>query len=250
MIFIKRVRLSESIVDALKNMIVEEKFQPGDRFYSEHKLAVMLGVSRASIREAIKILEVGGKVLVLQGKGIFIAPQPPVFEASPRSLWFQENEKSLLDHFEARILLEERTAGYAAEHADPQSLGDLEQAHSSFLKEVGSGRTAALIGADKIFHQTVARMSGNRTLYSLMKLMATSLTEGWITSLNVPGRVEKTVEEHGAVLDAIREKDGKRAGRAMRLHLTHALEDIRRSMGEYPEEEALDGAEGSGAGRE
>lgn len=250
MISIKRVRLSESIVDALKNMIVEEKFQPGDRFYSEHRLAVMLGVSRASIREAVKILEVSGKVLVLQGKGIFIAPEPPASEGAPSSLWFQENEKSLLDHFEARILLEERTAGYAAEHADPQSIGDLEQAHDAFSREVVSGKTAVLIGADKIFHQIVARMSGNRTLYSLMKLMTTSLSEGWITSLNVPGRAEKTVEEHGAVLNAIREKDGKEAGRAMRLHLTHALQDIRRTMGIYPKEEALNGAEGNGAGRE
>ncbi len=231
MISIKRVRLSESIVDALKDMIAKGDLQPGERFFSENKLAAMLGVSRASIREAIKILEIAGKVIVLQGKGIFIAPSvvsDP--ECSPQSQWIQENEKLLLDHFEVRLILEARTARHAAERAATRDLYVLEQAHEAFLKEIPRGSTVTLIGADKIFHQTIAQMAGNRTLFSLMRLMTTSLSEGWMTSLNVPGRGEKSVEEHGAVLDAIRSGDGKRAERAMKRHLANALGDIRKSM--------------------
>lgn len=232
MISVKRVRLSESIVDALKNMIAKEDLRPGERFFSENKLAAMLGVSRASVREAIKILEIAGRVIVLQGKGIFIAPSVSSDpECSPQSQWIQENEKLLLDHFEARLILEARTARHAAECAHPQDLCALERAHEAFQKEVPGARMVALIGADKIFHQTIAQMAGNRTLFSLMKLMTTSLAEGWITSLNVPGRVEKTVEEHGAVLDAIRSGDGKRAEKAMKRHLANALGDIQKAMG-------------------
>lgn len=244
---IKRVRLSENIVDAMKNMIVKENLQPGDRFFSENKLAAMLGVSRASVREAVKILEIGGKVIVLQGKGIFIAPPSPFPDHPQHLLWFQENEKLLLDHFEARLILEERTARYAAEQASPGDIRDLEDIHEAFLREAGSTETVVLIGVDKVFHQTIAKMTGNRTLYGLMRLMTTSLSEGWITSLSVPGRVEKTVEEHGAVLDAIRSGDGLKAEKMMRRHLANALRDIRKSMGKPYEKEVLDRAEDNSA---
>lgn len=68
---IKKIRLSDSAIDAIMEMIVEKGFKPGDKFYSENELAKQLGVSRSSIREAVKILETTGLVNVSQGKGVF-----------------------------------------------------------------------------------------------------------------------------------------------------------------------------------
>jgi GntR family transcriptional repressor for pyruvate dehydrogenase complex len=63
-----------------------------------------------------------------------------------------------------------------------------------------------------------------------MKTMTKSLPEGWITSLHIPGRVEKTLGEHSSILDAIRGGDPERAEEMMTLHLTNALKDIQASM--------------------
>ena len=69
---VKKVRLSDSVIDAIKEMITEDGFKPGDKFYSENELTKKLQVSRSSIREALRILEVTGQVSVKQGKGIYI----------------------------------------------------------------------------------------------------------------------------------------------------------------------------------
>ena len=72
--------------------------------------------------------------------------------------------------------------------------------------------------------------TSNRTLDYLMRTMTKSLPEGWITSLNIPGRVLKTVAEHGNILAAIERRDPDEAERAMTLHLSNARDDIRASL--------------------
>jgi GntR family transcriptional repressor for pyruvate dehydrogenase complex len=76
----------------------------------------------------------------------------------------------------------------------------------------------------------LAKSTKNRTLYILMRSMTESMSEGWISSLHTPGRIEKTIGEHRAILQAIKERDPEGAERAMTAHLQNALSDIRSSM--------------------
>ena len=71
--FMKPERISDRITELLIKVISDEKFKTGDKFYSENVLAAKLGVSRSSIREAMRSLEVTGWVTVKQGKGVFVA---------------------------------------------------------------------------------------------------------------------------------------------------------------------------------
>src|SRR5210317_2032560 len=113
---IKKVRLSESVIDAIKKMIVDDGFNPGEKFYSEKELTGKLEVSRSSIREALRILEVTGKVNVKQGKGIFISDtQGKRFKEF--STWLKNNEQSIKDNFEVRLIVEPKAARRAAEKA-------------------------------------------------------------------------------------------------------------------------------------
>lgn len=226
---LKKVRLSDQVIDALKQMISEEGYNPGDKFYSENELTKKLQVSRSSIREAVRILEVTGFVNVKHGKGIFISNSiGGSFGAFTD--WMKNHEPSLIEHFEVRLIIDPKAAAYAARNAEKADIKKMEEACAEFVRNFEAGNTADLIRADECFHRTLAKSTKNRTLYLIMKTMTESLSEGWISSLHIPGRIVKTIAEHGSVLQAIKSGDSEAAEKAMVHHIQNALNDIRASI--------------------
>jgi len=198
-------------------------------FNRENELTRKLQVSRSSVREAVRILEANGHVVVKHGKGIFLCDSK-VKEFEAFSLWLKENEPSILEHFEMRLILDPKAAGYAAEKADHNDVCKLEAVYQDFLARAEDGNTAGLIKADEEFHEIIAKSTKNRTLHFLMKTMTNSLPEGWISSLHVPGRIQKTIIEHKKIIEAIKKGDAKEADRAMTTHLNNALREIKSSI--------------------
>ncbi len=226
---LKTERLSNRVCEVLKKLILDEGFKAGERFYSEHQLIERLGVSRSSIREAIRILEATGWVTVRHGKGIFIARQPlQGFEAFKE--WLRNNKQDIVDHFEVRLLIDPKAAYYAALRATEQDIQVLEALCEEYGDKAGIATVDQMIKLDEKFHAVIAKATRNRTLSILMKTMTTVLFEGWISSLHIPGRIQSTVEEHRKVVQAILERDPKGAEQAMRNHLERALKDIHASM--------------------
>lgn len=226
---IQKVRLSDKIIDAVKEMIEEDGFEPGDKFYSENELTSKLGVSRSSVREAVRIMEATGWVSVKHGKGIFIADSARN-ELDAFQDWLKDNESSIIDHFEVRMIIDPKAAAYAALKADKNDIRKMEEACIEFEGGAESGNTASLIKSDERFHELLAKSTKNRTLYYLMKTMTTSLPDAWISSLHVPGRIEKTVIEHRGILEAIKKRDAEKAESAMSEHINNALTEIKKSM--------------------
>ena len=225
----KTKRLSEKVSETLKGLIIEEGFAAGDRFYSEHELTGLLGVSRSSVREAVRILEATGWVRVIHGKGIFVAGASPQ-EVEAFSEWLRRNEDGILEHFEIRLIIDPKAAAYAAKNADDRDIQALRDLCETFCRSVDSKATEDLVRLDSQLHAAIAKSTKNRTLAILMKTMTRVLPEGWISSLHVPGRARKTVEEHRRIVDAIARRDPAAAEREMTEHLTRALEDIRASI--------------------
>lgn len=226
---IKKIRLSERVIEAIREMIVEDNFNPGDKFYSENELTKKLGVSRSSIREAVRILEATGLVTVQHGKGIFISDSMKQ-EMEAFSSWLKNNETALIEHFDVRLIIDPKAAAAAAENADENDIFHMEEVCNDFLLKTKENNTAGLIKCDEEFHRLLAKSTKNKTLYFVMKTMTNSLSEGWISSLHVPGRIEKTVGEHKAILEAIKKGDPKSAEQAMIEHLNKAIKDIKGSM--------------------
>jgi GntR family transcriptional regulator, transcriptional repressor for pyruvate dehydrogenase complex len=226
---IKKVRLSESVIQAIKEMIIEDKFQPGDKFYSENELTKKLEVSRASIREAIRILEVTGQLIVRQGKGVFIL-DTNAKNFQPFVNWLKTNEQAILDHFEVRLIIEPKVAVVAAKNADADDIQQMEEACSEFEAHVENKNTADIIRWDRNFHRRLAQATKNLTLAVLMKSMTISLPDGWISSLHTPGRIKKTIQEHRTILEAVKNRKKDAAEQAMTYHLERALHDIRLHM--------------------
>jgi len=231
---ITKVRLSDQVFEELKRMIVEKELSPGDKFHSENELTAMLGVSRSSLREAVRLLEVAGFVTVQHGKGIYVS-DPASTGRKAFEEWLHENETSLAEHFEIRLIIDPKAAAYAALKADASDIARLRDICQRFRQGVETGNTADIIKTDEQFHLSLAKSTKNKTLYMMMKTMTQSLPEGWISSLHVPGRMEKTITEHCAIVDAIEARDTARAERAMAEHLNNALADIRSSIHRNPE---------------
>ena len=222
----KTARLSERVCEALKQLITNEGFSPGDRFYSENALTSKLHVSRSSIREAVRILEATGWVKVEHGKGIFIAGRGHQgLEAFTD--WLTHNETDILEHFELRLMLDPRAAAYAARKARPEDIHTLERLCAEFALHADQAPTEVLIRIDERFHAAIAKSTKNKTLTVLMSTMARDLSEGWISSLHVPDRIRKTREEHRRIVAAIKRRDPEAAERCMVEHLTHALDEIK-----------------------
>ena len=222
---VKKVRLSDSVIDAIKEMITEDGFKPGDKFYSENELTKKLQVSRSSIREALRILEVTGQVSVKQGKGIYITDKQGQ-QFSEFSSWLKANEQSIRDNFEVRLIIEPKAAGYAAEKADKKDIDKMEDSYTNFVKYARLYKVEEAILCDGKFHRLLAGATKNKTLFVLMKAMIMNLPNGWISSLYTPGRIEQTVEEHNDILQAIKKHDKIGAENAMTRHLLNALHDI------------------------
>ena len=174
-------------------------------------------------------MEVTGFVSVKQGKGIFISDSiGDGFGAL--SDWVKNNETFLIEHFEVRLIIDPKAAAYAARNAEDDDIKKMEEACEEFVKDYKEGNTAGLIKADKRFHKTIAKSTKNRTLFLIMKTMTESLSEGWISSLHIPERANKTIVEHERVIQAIKAGDPETAERAMAQHIENALHDIRVSI--------------------
>lgn len=219
-------RLSDMVATEIRNMIKIDQFGPGDKIYSENELTRRLGVSRASVREAIRILEVSGLLTVQQGRGIFLREQSTE-EFNALAQYIHENADSLFEQFEIRLMIEPECAARAATSADSGATEELREIIRTFEAHCAAEEVEGAVTQDAKFHARLAKATGNRTLYVLMQTFARNLTEAWVTSLSLPGRQIKTISEHRAILDAIESGNAEAARSKMHDHLSNALREIR-----------------------
>ncbi len=215
---IKKMRISTMIVEAIEEMIIAENIQPGDKLPSENALAKRLEVSRTSVREAVRTLELQGRVTVQQGKGIFLAETV--------AGWFERHQESIEELFDVRILVESHAALRAAKAVTDKDLAEFERIHQDYEGALRDKNIAKAIELDKAFHNKIAVLSGNATLKHIMETIVSELTKGWICSLQVPERHKSTVIEHQEILNALGARNMDQASSKMETHLRNALHDI------------------------
>jgi GntR family transcriptional regulator, transcriptional repressor for pyruvate dehydrogenase complex len=201
------------IVTQIERLIDDQRLKPGDRLPAERDLAHLLGVSRASLREAMKTLEAVGRIKVKHGSGVWIQRPDPLRRLSAN------RDVGLSDLFAMRKVLEIPAAGWAAKSArleDVQLLQDL--LDSLALAQ----ETAEMQRLDIKFHLRIAELAGNRFLLQTMGILHQMLREGMETTLTIPGRHRLSMAEHQKIVDALRRRDVARARGATRAHIVAA----------------------------
>jgi DNA-binding FadR family transcriptional regulator len=226
---IRRSRLYEGIVRQIQDLIGAEHLAPGDRLPGERELADALSVSRASVREALRVLHFIGVVDARPGEGTFVATTPPT-PLDPSMYSLLSERTTLLDLIEARRILEDGIVHLAARRATKDDLDGLEEFLNSREPELDSGKHD--VASDLQFHTLLAEATGNIVLVSAMR----HLSEMWLQAREKTGRREtsplKALRFHRRILTAVRRRQPAAARRALRRHLEDMRADIegRRSI--------------------
>jgi GntR family transcriptional regulator, transcriptional repressor for pyruvate dehydrogenase complex len=222
---ITRKRLSESAVESIKVYITERNLVSGDQLPTEREFGEALNISRASVREALRMLEIAGLIVVKPGSGIYFKGWTDDLSI-PLNTWLPLNDETLRENYEVRQLIEPRSAYLAAERISPERIEKLTGLVEKFQQCVNENDLPGMILADTEFHKLIAQATNNKTLSLLMNTITRYLTEAWKASLRIPQRPQKSIIEHKAIYDAIKNRDPELAGRNMAIHLANAVKEI------------------------
>lgn len=229
----ERGSLSALIVSRIEKLMAEERLSPGDRLPPEREMALMLEVSRPSLREAVRVLEARDRLVVRHGQGVFV--QQPRSERALRQALDSADTNSV-ELFAMREVLEVPAAGWAAERITAAAL----QALRATLDEMGAlidGPDpidfARLADLDVEFHMAIARSAGNRFLHQTSGVLHNIISSGMETTLTIPGRVQLSRRDHEKIYAALQVHDPTTARRAARAHIRAAgAAAVRRSPAE------------------
>ena len=219
-------RLYRQIADQLAKLIASGEFPSGSRLPAERELAASLGVSRASVREAIISLEMGGLVEVRVGTGIFVTA--PVAQSAPSGADAGPGPFELLN---ARKLVEGEIAALAASTAKRADVDSLRECLKRM--EANIDDFAMREESDRQFHLGIAKATGNGSLELVVQGLWDQRAELWgrmQQHFHTADLAQKTIRDHAAILDAIAARDAAAARAAMHRHLTRVVREFQRGL--------------------
>ncbi|WP_324669399.1 FadR/GntR family transcriptional regulator [Geochorda subterranea] len=219
------------VAEALLRFIRDNHLQKGDRLPPTVRLAGMLGVSLATLREGLKELEAYGIVSAQQGRGVFVESDrlDLLVRPAPFANLYPLEPAEVMDLMEARRLIEVETARLAAERAGPAQL-DRMQALLEMMR-AGKERPDEFIQHDMEFHMVIAESSGNVVYPRLLTAVRETFLVQQRMAVELPGAADRACRYHDQVYQAMARRDGRNASRAMaehlediKIHLARALE--------------------------
>jgi DNA-binding FadR family transcriptional regulator len=216
---------SQEIALAIRRSVAARGLLPGDRIGTEQELATTYGVSRPTVREALRLLAGAHLIRASQGRGggIFVASTPGEGMAQNLSdsiaMLLSTESVSLRELLQARVVLEVPLAGLAARHATPETVGELEAAIA--VQESAVATDEVFSAADSRFHQTIAAAAGNDLLVAFTRWILDVLLPHLIAYIGPALNGDEIIAQHRAILRAIRRGQPAAAERAMREHIGH-----------------------------
>jgi len=220
---IKRNKVYEEVARQIERLILK-KLQPGDKLPSERELAETLGVSRSSIRDAIRSLELMGMVEPRQGAGTIVKEISAESLVNPLANALKREKELIAELLDFRKMLEPPLAARAATHASVDEISEMEDILDRQQKKLGQGENA--VAEDSEFHYTIALASGNSVVLKVLDTLMDLLRDTRERSLQVEGRPQKSVAGHRRILGAIKRHDAEAAKDAMRHHIEDVEEIV------------------------
>src|SRR5512136_59512 len=212
---------AENVVAYVRDLISKGKFRPGDRLPAERELAQQIGVSRPSVRAGLQALAAMGVVESRRGSGTYISTGPPVLSSGPLQLLAILHGIPRAEIYEARRILEGRTARLAAERAAGESLAEISEEVMGMFASTDDAQTFLL--HDIRLHRAVARAAGNLVLSALVEMVSAIFYEQRKDTANRDRDLRVSAEQHRRIYQAIRDRDVEAAEREMDAHLQAAL---------------------------
>jgi len=218
---VRRDKVYEGVAKQIERLILK-KLQPGDKLPSERDLAEILGVSRSSIRDAIRSLELMGMVEPRQGAGTIVREISSDSLVNPLANARRRKEEMVGELLDFRKMLEPPLAARAATRASADEIAEMQDILQRQEEKLRGGEST--IGEDTEFHYAIALASGNSVVRKVLDTLMDLLRDSRERSLQVDGRPQKSLAGHRRILAAINRHDAEAASAAMRRH----IEDVER----------------------
>lgn len=206
--------LREVVCEALREAIRNGVLKPGERLM-EIQLAEELGVSRTPVREAIRKLELEGYVVMMPRRGTYVASM---------------SIRDINEIFEIRTALESLSNGLAAEHITEEELEHLQRLLVIIGGYIKAGDIEKIVETDIEFHDLMYHAARNQRLVGIISNLRDQLTRFRTLSMSYPGRLEATIEEHKAIVEAIANGDRKMASKAAEKHMENSEKTLLKAM--------------------
>ena len=206
--------LREIVSDALRQAIRDGILPPGERLM-EIPLAEELGVSRTPIREAIRILEQEGLIVMIPRRGTYVADM---------------SLKDVTEVFELHSILEELAAELAAERITNEEIEALEQHLVEIGNYMNENNLDKVVQADILFHEILYKASRNDRLVEMINNLREQTLRFRTLSMSQTGRLAKTWDEHRQLVEAISDRDVERARQIARIHMEESEKTLLEGM--------------------
>lgn len=228
--------VTDAAIDKIKTMIISGELTPGSRLPREPDLAAALGVSRNSLREAVKALSLVRVLDVRQGDGTYVTSldAPLLLDALGFLLDFHQDD-SVLDFLAVRRILEPATTAMATRHLTAEGIAEL---HQVIAADSLQTPVHTLTEHDLKFHSLIAAGSGNPVLAAMLESISlpTSRARIW-RGLTQEGAYSRTLQEHTEILRAIEDREPELAAARAMVHIAGVedwLRKVKRETGGDP----------------
>jgi len=198
------------VAERLRQRIYAHEIEPGS-WIDEQALAAHYGISRTPLREALKLLAAEGLVTLKPRRGCYVT---------------ELSERDLDEIFPLMGLLEGRCAFEVAQKATPADLKRLEKLHEALERHAATGDANRFFEANQEFHKALHELAGNRWAMQMIDDLRKVLKLTRRDSLRLDGRLKQSLEEHRAILAAIRQRDAASAGALMQAHMLAGREAL------------------------
>lgn len=225
LVSIQKQRVYQIVIEQIKQSIERGELKCGDKLPGERDLAEELSVSRATVREAMSVLEATRIVKVLPGVGIFLEETPNKDLIARMDEIGQSGNDNLTQLLEVRQALESQAAALAASRRTDADLKILNEAYERLKQSVDRNEVAA--EEDFRFHMAVVDAAFNPVLQEAVKLFSEKFLAGLYRSrsesIRIPGKSKEVLAEHWDIYQAIKDKNSELAHKAMSKHLQNVI---------------------------
>ncbi len=222
----QKENLSQRTAEVLKNKIIgEHAYRFGEKLPNENVLAETLGISRTTLREAIRILTSEGLLVVKRGCGTFVAEQMEQFAESGIDMQkFSKMKITLRDLYETRLIFEPEAAALACRRATESEIAHIltlgAQCQEQILKDPQSKKR---IASESAFHGAIVKASHNDFLSQFMPMLTQTIEQTFELNYNLDVIAEDAYKDHILIMNFLEKRDAEGLKSAVTIHLHHAV---------------------------
>jgi GntR family transcriptional repressor for pyruvate dehydrogenase complex len=221
--------VTDKAVSTIRAMIISGELRPGQRLPPEKELSERLGLSRNSLREAVKSLEIIRVLDVRRGDGTYVTSlEPQLLLEAMAFVADLHQDASVIEILAVRRVLEPHAAGLAAQLITEEQLEELRR---SLHQAEATTSVPQLVEHDLEFHRVITGAGGNAYLASLLDGMSSETVRARVwRGITEEGAATRTLEEHRAILRALENRDSDRAREALEAHIVGIESWIRSAL--------------------